>query len=293
MPESPAIQTRGTRAHLHDLDRAPLVSCLAVIESRPGFVPWLLWNFEKQDHERRELVVVDSSPAPLETQDPRVRVVAVPPRTWVAAKRNLALRAARGDVIAWFDDDDWQHPRRLSILVRELAAGAMIAGTCESWFVEPVAGRVRGYSSHAGVIFNGLGAVCSIAAGVSFDERKRRAADTPWTRELLEVAGGRVAVVREVLSLWVCHQHNLSNPVARHTFPEPLDIVRRKVGTDDWGDTDDHLGQLVSTGAVRAGATAIGAAATKPPSCTDAEQPPALEEANIEDLLRRNRALRR
>jgi len=264
MPDIPAIETRGGRTHVDDVNRASLVSCLAVIESRPGFVPWLLWNFEKQDHERRELVVVDSSPEPLETQDPRVRVVAVPPRTSVAAKRNLALREARGDVVAWFDDDDWQHPRRLSILVRELAAGAMIAGTCESWFVEPLAGRVRGYSSHAGLIFNGLAAVCSIAAGVSFDERKRRAADTPWTRELIGVAGARVAVVREVLSLWLCHQRNLSNPVARHTFPERLDVVRRRVGTDDWGDTDDHLGRLVSTGAVRAGVAAIGAAHPEP-----------------------------
>lgn len=252
MPDIPASETRGRHAPVGDVHRSSLVSCLAVVESRPGFVPWLLWNFEKQDHEHRELVVVDSSPEPLATRDPRVRVLAVPPRTSVAAKRNLALREARGDVVAWFDDDDWQHPRRLSILVRQLAAGAMIAGTCESWFVEPLGGRVRGYSSHAGVIFNGLAAARPIAVGVSFDERKRRAADTPWTRELIMVAGARVALVREVLSLWLCHQNNLSNPVARHTFPERLDVVRLRVGKNDWGDTDDHLARLISTGAVRA-----------------------------------------
>lgn len=91
-----------------------LASCLCVTESRAAFAEWLIWNFDKQDYAERELVVVDSSPGGSVYEGlPKVRVVRAPPGTNVPAKRNLALDAARGGFVAWFDDDDWQHPRRL------------------------------------------------------------------------------------------------------------------------------------------------------------------------------------
>ena len=73
------------------------VSCLCVTENRPAFVPWLLWNFNKQDHPSRELVIVDSSREPLApASDAGVTVVRCAPGTSVARKRNLAVEAARG-----------------------------------------------------------------------------------------------------------------------------------------------------------------------------------------------------
>jgi glycosyltransferase involved in cell wall biosynthesis len=241
MPEISRLKTTG-----HPAGPGPLVSCLAVVEGRPAFAPWLLWNFAKQDHSSRELVVVDGSPEPMQVDDPRVRVVTVPPRTSVAAKRNVAVREAGGSVVAWFDDDDWQHPRRLSILLRELGAGAKLAGAREGWFVDPVSGRVRHYSTSSGVIFNGLAVLRDEVRDVAFDERKRKSADTPWVRAVVTKVGPKVAVVREVLSLWLCHQVNLSNPVNRYTFPDSLETVRDRVGDDDWADTQEHIDALVS-----------------------------------------------
>jgi glycosyltransferase involved in cell wall biosynthesis len=206
----------------------------------------LWWSFAKQDYEKRELVVVDSSPEPLVADDERVRVVSAAPGTSVAAKRNVALRAARGSVIAWFDDDDWQHPRRLSLLVGALGTGAGLAGTTESWFVDPCGRAARRHRSQAGVIFNGLGATTSTIGDVPFDERKRRAADTSWVRSVTSGAGNAVAVLPVVLSWWLCHRRNLSNPAFKYVFPEPLDRVRDQIGAADWADTDDHLEQLVA-----------------------------------------------
>lgn len=220
----------------------PLVSCLCVTESRAEFWPWLWWSFTKQDWAHRELVVVDSSPVPVDVDDPRVRVVAAAPGSSVASKRNLALQAACGSVVAWCDDDDWQHPRRLSLLVAALASGADVAGSTYSWFVHADRRAARRYDSHRGVVFNGLGTTAAAAARVPFDESKRRAADTSWVRAL--TASGRVSVVPEVLSWWLCHRRNLSNPAAKYSFPEPLERVRDQVGADDWADTDDHLARL-------------------------------------------------
>lgn len=223
-----------------------LVSCLCVTESRPQFWPWLWWNFAKQDHADRELVIVDSSPEPLVCDDPRVRVLSAMPGTSVAAKRNLAVRAASGSVLAWFDDDDWQHPQRLSILVRALSSGAQLAGNTESWFVEPAGRRARRYVSHYGVIFNGLAVSTDSLGDALFDERKWRAADTSWTRALVVRAGTGMVVVPELLSLWLCHRRNLSNPVAKYTFPESLSFVRAVVGRTYWGETDDRLAELAA-----------------------------------------------
>lgn len=223
----------------------PLVSCLCVTESRPEFWPWLYWGFDKQDHGRRELVVVDSSPDPLATEDPRVRVIRSLPGTSVAAKRNVALGAASGSVVAWFDDDDWQHPRRLSLLVGALATGAALAGSTQSWFVQASTRTARRYRCEMGVIFNGLAATTAAIGGLRFDERKRRAADTSWVRSLTAGAGG-TEVVPEVLSWWLCHRQNLSNPAVKYVFPEPLERVRDQIGAADWADTGDHLEQLVA-----------------------------------------------
>ena len=221
----------------------PLVSCLCVTESRAEFWPWLWWGFAKQDYENRELVVVDSSPDPLASDDPRVRVVTAVPGTSVAVKRNQALREARGSVVAWFDDDDWHHPRRLSLLVGALSPGAAVAGSTRSWFVHATDRTARRYDAQLGVIFNGLAATTAAIGELRFDERKRRAADTSWVRALIAGDDG-VAVVPEVLSWWLCHRRNLSNPAVKHSFPEPLARVRDQVGAADWADTDDHLAQL-------------------------------------------------
>ncbi len=234
----------------------PLVSCLCVTESRAEFWPWLWWGFAKQDWRNRELVVVDGSPVPVVVDDPRVRVVGVLPGSSVAVKRNAALRAARGSVVAWFDDDDWQHPRRISLLVAALDSGAEVAGCTRSWFVHADRRAARRYDSHRGVIFNGLGATATAASALRFDESKRRAADTSWIGAL--TSGARVSVVPELLSWWLCHRRNLSNPAVKYSFPEPLERVRDQIGADDWTDTDDHLARLGER--LRAARHAVGAA---------------------------------
>jgi hypothetical protein len=90
----------------------PLISCICVTENRPAFMPWLLWNFDRQRwpdrrcRSKRELVIVDSSPEPFRAAGrDDVRVVTAPPGTGVARKRNLGLQEARGEIVAWFDDD--------------------------------------------------------------------------------------------------------------------------------------------------------------------------------------------
>lgn len=223
-----------------------LVSCLCVTDDRSSFHPWLAWNYEKQDHRERELVVVSAAPD-VDSRlrgCPRVRHVPCPPGTSIARKRNLAVAAARGEIVAWFDDDDWQHPRRLSLLVAALADGDQLAGPVRSWFVDLARGRARAHGPQRGVIFNGLGVRRAALAGVRFDELRSRAADTPWVAALRRAAARPPVVLPHVLSFWLCHRDNVSNPASRYAFREPLGAVREEIGPDHWGDTDAQLAAL-------------------------------------------------
>lgn len=222
-----------------------VVSCLCVTEGRPAFLPWLLWNYRKQTHGASELVVVDSSDdASPAAEGPGVRVLRCPPGTSVARKRNLAVEAARGDVITWFDDDDWQHPRKLSLLAGALAADGVCAGSKRSWFVDLQRGRARPHDAQRSVIFNSVGVRRAALAGIRFDEQRARASDTAWIVALRREARVAPTIVPHVLSWWLCHAGNISNPATRYTFPQRVEDVAATVGADDWGETDVELAAL-------------------------------------------------
>lgn len=82
---------------------------------------WLLNEREKGD----ELAIVCEEPVDLGFAHPRIRAEVVPLTTTLAAKRNLGVQACRGEVIAFWDDDDWHGVRRISAIRTALAAPAI------------------------------------------------------------------------------------------------------------------------------------------------------------------------
>ncbi len=92
----------------------PLVSCVMPTFDRRRFVPDAIDGFWSQTYPDRELVIVDDGTDPiadLVPDDPMIRYVRLDQRLKTGAKRNAACRAARGDVIVHWDDDDWSSPR--------------------------------------------------------------------------------------------------------------------------------------------------------------------------------------
>src|SRR5262249_21870958 len=203
-----------------------------------------------QDYAERELVVVDSSQgeSPYDGR-PRVRVVRAPPGTGVPAKRNLALAAAQGEILTWFDDDDWQHPRKLSLLADALGR-RQVAGTRRSWFVDLRTAAAAPFRLNQGLLFNSAGFRRGVVDGVTFDERRTKASDTPWMLAVRRKAHGSEALLDAPLFFWLSHAHNLSNPAGRRGYPRSLDEVRASIGAVDWADTDERLATLRS-GAVK------------------------------------------
>lgn len=247
-----------------------MVSCLCVTEDRSAFLPWLLWNYDRQAWCERELVIVASSTDALDVPDrPDIRVIRVPHRLGVGAKRNIALDEARGDAVAWFDDDDWQHPRRLHEIVASLDAGAPYVGQVQGWFVDLRGRRCARYRGGSVIIFNGAGFAIDVARRARFDETKRRGTDTIWLRMLRSStasAGQRAGGIE--WSAWLCHERNLSNPAIRRRFPLSLEELRRRMGPA-WEGTDQALSAL----STRLGYASADASAPTEPPCAAALAP--------------------
>jgi glycosyltransferase involved in cell wall biosynthesis len=104
----------------------PLISCIMPTRDRGDYVVQAVRYFQRQDYPDRELILVDDSRddlAPRLPADPRIRCVRTPPGLSIGAKRNRAVRLARGEIIAQWDDDDWYGDQRLSAQAAPLLAG--------------------------------------------------------------------------------------------------------------------------------------------------------------------------
>jgi len=127
----------------------PLISCLMPTADRGRFVPRAIEHFLRQDHPRRELVIVDDgeeSVARLVPDDPRIAYHRVERQRTLGGKRNLACSLARGELLAHWDDDDWAADDRLTRQLRALeASGAEACGLATVRFFDPVQRRAWEY----------------------------------------------------------------------------------------------------------------------------------------------------
>ncbi len=111
----------------------PLVSAVIPTRGRPALLACAVRSALRQSWPRMEvIVVVDGCDAASTHQlealaDPRLRVICLPACAGGGAARNTGVRSARGDWIAFLDDDDEWHPEKIE---RQMAAVA----TNRDWF---------------------------------------------------------------------------------------------------------------------------------------------------------------
>ncbi len=100
----------------------PAVSLIVNTTDRAGPLQTLLWALEHQSYPRFELIVVvgptqDNTLQVLSAYEGRVRVLQCPEAN-LSRSRNIGLLAARGDIVAYIDDDAVPCRRWLEQLVR-------------------------------------------------------------------------------------------------------------------------------------------------------------------------------
>lgn len=132
----------------------PLVSCIMPTFDRPAFVRPAALAFLAQDHPRTELIVVDDSTSSIRDllpDDGRIRYIRLRARASVGRKRNLACAAARGDLIAHWDDDDWYPTWRISRQVESLGReGTLLSGSSRLHFWDAASRRAWRYEHRGG-----------------------------------------------------------------------------------------------------------------------------------------------
>ena len=114
----------------------PSISVVTPTWGRERLLPHLVECFRSQTLPALELIILDDSPLGssfLESLgDPRVTYLRGHARETNGAKRDTLIRAARGDVIAYFDDDDYYAPGYLEFMVNALGGADLV--TLSSWY---------------------------------------------------------------------------------------------------------------------------------------------------------------
>lgn len=176
--------------------RRPLVSCLMVTRGRLFPARFAVDCFLRQSWAERELVLVCDAPG-TEVEaycralgDARIRVVYPDAAaSSLGALRNLSLRAARGEYVCQWDDDDLYHPQRIELGM--LVLQSMQADTLflNRWMLWAPAARRIGVSGAR----EWEGSMLARAAGVPAYPALARGEDTAVMHAL--VARGRVVLL--------------------------------------------------------------------------------------------------
>lgn len=110
---------------------SPLVSALCITHGRPRYLEMAVKLFQAQTWARKEMIVVDDSPPELRPRlrGPGIKYLALDARMNMGEKHNVAMRAAQGELLAYWDDDDYFGPRRFAVQADPILRGkATISG---------------------------------------------------------------------------------------------------------------------------------------------------------------------
>jgi len=145
--QAPADPAPPLSPGLPPLPAAPRVSVIVPTRDRPLFLRDALASLARQTYANWEVIVVNDAgadvqlPAGLAGKSTYLRL---DERRGAAHARNVALRAARGEVVAFLDDDDIFLPRHLEALVESLRTQqAAFAYTKSEAVEERIEGELR------------------------------------------------------------------------------------------------------------------------------------------------------
>ena len=183
--------------------------CYVVCTNRPQFAEWYQWNYDKQSYraDQRELIVVDGCDD-------------------LADARTQGVLRCDGDVIAFADDDDWEHPHRLEILASLYNPMFEVVGSQNGYFVDIETGRFICAHRTGGPHFNGAMYSLEIArqtlpvqwGGRDDAGNVIKEAEDVYFMVQCEMRAKGVGMIRFPLHFWGCHTYNMCNKSGRHDF---------------------------------------------------------------------------
>jgi glycosyltransferase involved in cell wall biosynthesis len=97
----------------------PLVSCITPTYNRTELLKHSIEQWLEQSYQNKELVIIDDGEKSVEKivkkfHRPNIQYIRWQDKISIGRKRNIACEYARGEYIAHWDDDDWNHTNRLA-----------------------------------------------------------------------------------------------------------------------------------------------------------------------------------
>lgn len=117
----------------------PLVSCLMVTKNRLRFAKSAISHFQKQIYPHKELVIVSHGQNELvgyvrSLNDNRIRIHHIDTEDLILGDlRNMSIELATGEYCIQWDDDDFYHPTRISVMLEHLFKNDLEATFLSQW----------------------------------------------------------------------------------------------------------------------------------------------------------------
>ena len=230
------LQPIGGQDSISNGERLPLVSAVIPTRNRPEMVCRAVRCALSQTYLNLEVVVVIDGPDPatleaLEALDePRLRIVAISENVGGSEARNEGVRKARGEWIAFLDDDDEWLPNKIQ---KQIAAATTMSEplsfiACQFVDRDRYGQRIFPMISQNSdapfseyllcrpCLFKGSGYVQTstwlvsrtLADKCAFTPRLKRNQDLDWMLRAMSIPNARFRLVREPLSIFNSVQHD-------------------------------------------------------------------------------------
>jgi len=221
---------------------APLITCVVPAFNSAAYVGEALASIFAQRHRPLQVVVADGG-----STDTTIDVVRAFPgeveivaqaNTAPAATRNLGLRAARGDLVAFLDADDAWRAEKLELQLARFTADPELE-VCLShaelvWSEERAGEAVRLSAHRRARVVPGYATTTMLARRDvfarlgDFDERLWFADATEWLMRAAE-RGVKVEMMPDALTYHRMHDSNLTRRRAAASREEFLDVIKRSL----------------------------------------------------------------
>lgn len=207
----------------------------------------LRYNLFRQTYSNLQVIFVDGSKEGYKL--PEADTYLCKPGGGIGELSNMALDRVEGDYFHFWDDDDWQHPRKLQTMVDYLRPGRAIAWST-GWFFSL---QKRTWSYGKQVLPHHIQ---TLYPAVQKDSARFPVQvehpDMVWAKQMTS-RHGEPHMMGDILvhSFWINHFDNASGRGDQGML-FPLDL-RDRIG-DAWGETDAVL-ELLSVEAARRAAS--------------------------------------
>lgn len=191
----------------------PLVTVIMTSWSPGPEILTAVRSIINQTYENWELIVTDDASSAdadeilnqIQELDPRIIVLRNELNAGTYVRRNEAIQSARGEFVTMQDSDDWSHPHRLEIQVRDLVATpARLANVVHASRVtndfSVVSNRgARLFLAEPSLMFRRA----AVTSAIGYYDSVRKSADTEFRKRLEAVTGKPVPVLVEAAPLMV------------------------------------------------------------------------------------------